>query len=113
MLFRSYPETRDAKILDERLLLRSDCPSFEVGSYAGRLPVTTPHPRVVLAGDHVRLSFPTALMERAVTSGFLAANALLSPLGVAPEPIWSVPTRGALASLQAWQRRRRGNPVDS
>ncbi len=102
-----YPETRDATILDERFLLRSDCPSFAVGSYAGRLPVITPHPRVVLAGDHVRLGFPTALMERAVTSGFLAANELLSPLGVAPEPIWSVPTRGVLASLQAWQRRRR------
>ena len=106
-----YPETRDARILDERLLLRADCPSFEVGSYAGRLPVATPHPRVVLAGDHVRLGFPTALMERAVTSGFLAANELLSPLGVAPEPIWSVPTRGILASLQAWQRRRRGGSM--
>ena len=103
-----YPETRDAAILDERLLLRSDCPSFETGSFAGRLPVTTPHPRLVIAGDHVRVAFPTALMERAVTSGFLAANALLSPLGIAPEPIWSVPTRGVLASLLAWQRRRRG-----
>ena len=103
-----YPETRDARVLDERCLLRDDCPSFEVGSYAGRLSVATPHPRVVLAGDHVRLTFPTALMERAVTSGFLAANALLGPFDVVPEPIWSVPTRGVLASLQAWQRRRRG-----
>ena len=103
-----YPETRDAGILDERLVVRADCPSFEVGSHAGRLPVETPHPRVVVAGDHVRLDFPTALMERAVTSGFLAANKLLRPFGVAPEPIWSVPTRGLLATLQAWQRRRRG-----
>ncbi len=102
-----YPETATATILDERLLVRSDCPSFETGSYAGRLQVASPHPRVVLAGDHVRVAFPTALMERAVTTGFLAANALLQPLGVAPEPIWSVPTRGILASLQAWQRRRR------
>ena len=104
-----YPETSSAVIVDERMLVRSDCPSFEIGSYAGRLPVTTPHPRVVLAGDHVRLAFPTALMERAVSSGFVAANALLSPFGVVPEPIWSVPTRGILASLQAWQRRR-GRP---
>ena len=102
-----YPETSSARILDERLLLRSDCPSFVAGSYAHRLPVATPHPRVKLAGDLVRLPFPTALMERAVTSGFVAANELLSPFGVAPEPIWSVPTRGVLASLQAWQRRRR------
>ncbi len=102
-----YPETVDAAILDERLLLRGDCPSFEVGSYIDRLPVATPHSWVKLAGDHVLLPFPTALMERAVTTGFVAANDLLEPLGVAPEPLWSVPTRGVLASLQAWQRRRR------
>lgn len=103
-----YPETAEAPILDERLLVRHDCPGFPVDSYRRRLPVTTPHPRVVVVGDHVRLPFPTALMERAVTSGFVAANALLHDFGVAAEPIWSVPARGVLASLQAWQRRRRG-----
>lgn len=102
-----YPETSSARVLDERLLLRSDCPSFVTGSYAHRLPVATPHPRLKLAGDLVRLPFPTALMERAVTSGFVAANELLFDYGTAPEPIWSVPTRGVLASLQAWQRGRR------
>jgi carotenoid phi-ring synthase / carotenoid chi-ring synthase len=106
-----YPETRGAAILDERLLLRQDCPSFEVGSYVDRLAVATPHPRVKLAGDHVLLGFPTALMERAVTTGFVAANELLSPMGVSPEPIWSVPPRGVLAGLQAWQRRRRAAPA--
>ena len=60
-----------------------------------------------LAGDLVRLPFPTALMERAVSSGFLAANALLDEWNVAPEPIWSVPPRGMLAGLQSWQRGRR------
>ena len=103
-----YPETAAARILDERFVFRADCPSFAVGSYAHRLPVATPHPRVKLAGDLVRLPFPTALMERAVTSGFVAANELLTPFAVAAEPIWSVPTRGILASLQAWQRRRLG-----
>lgn len=103
-----YPETATARILDERFVFRADCPSFAVGSYVHRLPVDTPHSRVKLAGDLVRLPFPTALMERAVTSGFVAANELLSPFAVAPEPIWSVPTRGILASLQAWQHRRKG-----
>jgi carotenoid phi-ring synthase / carotenoid chi-ring synthase len=101
-----YPETVNATILDERLLLRGDCPSFEMGSYSHRLPVATPHARVRLAGDHVLLPFPTALMERAVTTGFVAANDLLAPFGVAPEPVWSVPARGVLARLQSWQRRR-------
>lgn len=102
-----YPETASAVILDERLLVRDDCPSFEVGSYADRLPVAAPHPGLHLAGDHVLLPFPTALMERAVTTGFVAANAILSPFGVGPEPVWSVPSRGVLANLEAWRRRRR------
>ena len=105
----AYPETMGLNILDERMVVRSDCPSFATGSYAHRLGVTTPQPRVKLAGDHVRLAFPTALMERAVTTGFVAANEILSTFGVAEEPVWSVPTRGILASLQAWQRSRRAD----
>ena len=42
-----------------------------------RLTVDTPHPRIVLAGDGIRCDFPVALMERAATTGFLAANQLL------------------------------------
>ena len=51
---------------------------------------------VALAGDFVRLPFPTALMERATASGFLAANHLLTRWDVRPEPIWSVPLVGPL-----------------
>ncbi len=107
-LHHVYPETVGAKILDERFLLRRDCPSFEPGSYVHRPTVTTPHARLVLAGDLVKLPFPTALMERAVTSGFSAANALLAGYNVAPEPVWSIPTRGLLASLQQWKRSKLG-----
>ena len=99
-----YPETRHARILDERLLLRDDCPAFEPGSWASRPGVATPIPGVVLAGDLVRLPFPTALMERAVASGFVAANQLLERWGVTPEPVWTIPPRGVLAGLQSWRR---------
>jgi carotenoid phi-ring synthase / carotenoid chi-ring synthase len=104
-LHHVYPETAAAVILDERFLVRRDCPSFEPGSYVHRPTVATPHPQLVLAGDLVKLPFPTALMERAVTSGFLAANQILAAHDVAPEPVWSIPTRGVLASLQQWKRR--------
>lgn len=104
-LHHLYPETAAARILDERFLLRRDCPSFEPGSYVHRPSVTTHHPRMMLAGDLVKLPFPTALMERAVTSGFLAANEILCAHGVAPEPVWSIPTRGVLAGLQQWKRK--------
>jgi isorenieratene synthase len=102
-----YPETVGAQIIEERFLLRNDCPSFSPGSFAHRPTVATPHPRVKLAGDLVRLPFPSALMERATASGFLAANQLLANTNVTEEPIWSIPARGSLATLQAWQRKRK------
>ncbi len=91
-----YPELKAARVIEERFLLRRDCPAFAPGSYAGRPGVGTPHEGVALAGDFVRLPFPSALMERAVASGFLAANHLLAPQGVKPEPIRSIPRRGIL-----------------
>jgi isorenieratene synthase len=92
-----YPETREARVLDERFLLRRDCPAFPPGSRAARPGVATPLTDVVLAGDFVALPLPCALMERAAAAGFLAANMLLATRGVAPEPIRSVPRRGLIA----------------
>ncbi len=95
-LYRAYPETREARILEERFLLRRDCPSFKPGSHALRPTVETPIAGVVLAGDFVRLPFPSALMERAVSSGFLAANVLLDRFGLPKAPVAEAPTRGLL-----------------
>jgi len=92
-----YPEFRGARTLDERFLLRGDCPSFYPGGAALRPAVATPWPGLALAGDFVRLPLPTALMERAATAGFLAASVLLNRYDVRPEPLWSVPRRGLLA----------------
>ena len=92
-----YPETRDAGVVHEVFRVDRDCPAFPPGGNAGRPVVETPAEGVALAGDYVRLPFPTALMERATASGFLAANHLLTPWDVQPEPIWSVPLVGPLA----------------
>ena len=91
-----YPEYVGARVVEERLLIRRDCPAFAPGSHADRPGVATPHHGIALAGDFVRLPIPSALMERAVASGFLAANHLLAPHGVRPEPIRSIPRRGLL-----------------
>lgn len=93
-LHRLYPETRDAMILEERYLRRRDCPSFAPGSHALRPRVETDTPNLVLAGDFVRLDAPSALMERAVASGFHAANALL---GLEAQPVHAPSKRGLLA----------------
>ena len=39
-------------------------------------------------------------MERAATTGFLAANALLERWGVRGQPLWTVPDRGRSAVLR-------------
>ena len=99
-----YPETQGAVILDERFLLRQDCPAFRPGEGRHRPTVTTPEPGLYLAGDFVRTPFPTALMERAVASGFLAANAILRRYGAAEEPLWTIRPRGFLARLVYGER---------
>jgi isorenieratene synthase len=100
-LDRFYPEYRGARVLEERLLVRRDCPAFAPGSHADRPGVATPHAGVALAGDFVRLPLPSALMERAVASGFLAANHLLAPHGARAEPVHSIPRRGLLGRRPA------------
>jgi isorenieratene synthase len=54
----------------------------------------------VLAGDGVRVDLPVALMERAATTGWLAANQLLRSWGLVGHAVCTVPTRGRSALLR-------------
>ncbi|MGV9941540.1 FAD-dependent oxidoreductase [Streptomyces sp. NPDC003401] len=112
-LHRVYPETRAARIVDARHEWRADCPLFPVGGHGDRPAVRTTDPGLVVAGDLVRTDLPVALMERAATSGFLAANALLERWGVAGQTLWTVPDRGRGALLRGLARagRERGHEV--
>ncbi|MBB4902158.1 hypothetical protein FHS37_006250 [Streptomyces griseostramineus] len=83
---RVCPEAADAEVVDERHELHADCPLFPVGGFGDRPTATTPDPRLVLAGGLVRVDPPVALMERAATSGFQAANALLRAMKVLSAP---------------------------
>ncbi|MFF8102283.1 FAD-dependent oxidoreductase [Streptomyces sp. NPDC016640] len=103
-LRRVYPETRRARLVDARHEWRADCPLFPVGSHARRPTVATPHPRVTLAGDAIRCDLPVALMERAATTGFLAAGALLAGWGVRGQVLWTVPRSGRSPALRALGR---------
>lgn len=93
-LHKVYPETAAARVVCERLLHRADCPLFAPGSYALRPAVVTPQPGLLLAGDAVRIDLPVALMERAATTGWCAANHLLRRWGLAGHALVTVPTRG-------------------
>ncbi|MBN0046764.1 FAD-dependent oxidoreductase [Streptomyces actuosus] len=99
-LHRVYPETRTAAVVDARYEWRDDCPLFPVGGFADRPTVRTPDPALTVAGDLVRSDLPVALMERAATTGFLAANALLERWGVRGQTLWTVPDRGRSAVLR-------------
>lgn len=96
-----WPETKGLEVVHCDARVAADAPAFGIGSDATRPGVTTDAPGVRLAGDWVRLGFPSALMERAAASGMLAAGDVLTAVGAAPEPVVSVPWRGLLA-------RRRG-----
>ncbi|MBS2011562.1 MAG: FAD-dependent oxidoreductase [Deltaproteobacteria bacterium] len=108
-----YPETRAARILEDRFLLRRDCPAFAPGSYATRPGVVTSLPRLVLAGDFVKLDAPSALMERAVTSGFQAANTLLRQWGLPEERVRTLPRSGALRLPRFLEGRAPSAPISA
>jgi isorenieratene synthase len=99
-LHKLYPETKHANIVHERMLQRHDCPLFAPGTYAHRPSVVTPQPGLLLAGDGVRIDLPVALMERAATTGWTAANEILQRWGLAGHELSTVPTQGRSALLR-------------
>jgi len=109
-LHELYPETSAARIVAESALWREDCPLFGVGDFARRPTVVTPFPGLVLAGDGIRIDLPVALMERAASTGWHAANCLLARWGLAGHTVYSVPTRGRLAPLRWLAAQARENP---
>ena len=97
-----YPELAGAGVADE-YVRSADCPLIGTAPWADRPGVVTPDPRVVLAGDGVRCDHPVALMERAATTGLLAANQLLGGWGVAGHDVWTVPMQA-----RTWLARHAG-----
>lgn len=95
-LHEVYPETAELPVIAQELLIEDDCGLADTRPWSRRPGVTTPFPGLVLAGDFVRSEAPVALMERAATTGFTAANELLAGWRVAGTEIWSPPRRGLL-----------------
>ena len=100
------PETEAAKVVGERVLCRQDCPRFAPGDFARRPTVATPQPGLALAGDGIRIDLPVALMERAATTGWSAANLLLKRFGLTGHDIQTVPTQGRFAPLRRLAERQ-------
>jgi isorenieratene synthase len=94
-----YPETKFARVVAESVLWRQDCPLFGTGDFQRRPRVRTPFGGLMLAGDGIRIDLPTALMERAATTGWHAANCLLARWGLAGHDLYTVPVRGRVGPL--------------
>ncbi len=100
-----YPETERLRPVHEEWLVRADCVLVGTEPWAARPGVGTPDPRVVLAGDAVRCDLPVALMERAATTGWQAADHLLTGWGLPGHGVWSVPLTSRLGRVPALARR--------
>jgi isorenieratene synthase len=89
-----YPELAGARVQHVENVLAADCPLFAPGSFPNRPTVATPDPALALAGDLARIDLPVALMERAATTGFAAANTLLAQWRIRGHDLWSVTNGG-------------------
>lgn len=99
-----HPELAGRPVVGQQWLVRQDCPLVDTSPWARRPGVATPDRRVVLAGDGIRCDYPVALMERAATTGVLAANRLLAGWGARGQTVWTTPTEPRLPGVGSLRR---------
>ncbi len=89
--YRAFPELRGTLL--HSIVLRNDATHtlFTPADPAHSLAVQTPWPGMVACGDWITDPNPAMYLERAATTGMLAANQLLGELGLEPWPILDHP----------------------
>lgn len=95
-LYEIVPELKQAKILHRELVNQHNFSGYPPNSYAERPETSTSISNVIFAGDWVKMPFPCGLMERAVSSGLLAANEIVSREGLQRRSLLSVNPEGLL-----------------
>ncbi|MGF1457556.1 MAG: FAD-dependent oxidoreductase [Leptolyngbyaceae cyanobacterium] len=95
-LFEIVPELQEAQLLHMQLVNQKNFAGYPPGSFANRPATQTAASNLLFAGDWVKMPFPCGLMERAVSSGLMAANTILHQEGAQRRPILSVNPEGAL-----------------
>ncbi|MFM6195198.1 MAG: FAD-dependent oxidoreductase [Planktothrix sp.] len=95
-LYEIVPELKSATLLHRELVNQKNFAGYPPGSYANR-PVTNSGVfNLMFAGDWVKMPFPCGLMERAISSGLLAANEILHQEGLQRRSLFSVTPEGFL-----------------
>jgi isorenieratene synthase len=95
-LYEIVPVLQDATLLHRELVNQKNFAGFPPSSYGDRPETATLASNLMFAGDWVKMPFPCGLMERATSSGFLAANAILHQEGLQRRPLLSVNPQGML-----------------
>ena len=96
-LFTVIPELQEAEILHQEIVNQKNFSGYPPNSYAQRPSTATDVANLFFAGDWVKMPFPCGLMERAVSSGLLAANTILQQEGLQRRPLLSVHPKGVLS----------------
>jgi isorenieratene synthase len=93
-LYEIVPALQGATVLHRELVNQKNFSGYPPNSYDSRPSTETPIQNLMLAGDWVKMPFPCGLMERAITSGLLAANGVLHREGVQQRSLLSVNPEG-------------------
>ncbi|MEA5505999.1 FAD-dependent oxidoreductase [Halotia wernerae UHCC 0503] len=95
-LYEIVPELKQANLLHRELVNQKNFSGYPPNSYAERPETSTSISNLMFAGDWVKMPFPCGLMERAVSSGLLAANEILYREGLQRRSLLSVNPEGLL-----------------
>lgn len=95
-LYEIVPGLQSATMLHRELVNQKNFSGYPPNSYADRPETSTDIPNLLFAGDWVKMPFPSGLMERAVSSGLLAANEVLHREGLQRRSLLSVNPEGVL-----------------
>ena len=93
-LYEIVPELADAKLLHRELVNQKNFSGYPPNSYRQRPETKSEIVNLVFAGDWVKMPFPCGLMERAVSSGLLAANEILAAEGLQRRSLLTVRPEG-------------------
>lgn len=95
-LYEIVPSLADATLLHRELVNQKNFSGFPPNSYGERPSTETPIENLLFAGDWVKMPFPCGLMERAISSGLLAANAICHQEGLQRRELLTVMPEGLL-----------------
>lgn len=95
-LYDIVPSLQTATMLHRELVNQKNFSGYPPNSNHDRPMTQSLASNLAFAGDWVKMPFPCGLMERAVSSGFLAANSILTQEGRQQRVIYTVMPAGVL-----------------